>query len=56
MTQVYVDNDNHYIRGKLYEESQIPKGQKYWINILRNLIDIYLCNLIIKLNISILLL
>lgn len=26
---VYVDNAKHYIRGKLYEESIIPQGQKY---------------------------
>ena len=38
-THIYVDNDKRsfilmldYIRGKLYEESIIPKGQRYWLN------------------------
>lgn len=29
LNDVYWNNDKHYIRGKLYEESQIPAGQKY---------------------------
>lgn len=28
-THIYVDNENHYVRGKLYEESYIPKNQQY---------------------------
>lgn len=28
-SHIYVDNDKHFIRGKLYEESIIPRGSKY---------------------------